>query len=269
MRSRVLTAFIGGPLLLGVLIVGGVWWAGFVALIAMLGLVEWHRLVRHYLGVPLAPEALLAGGMYALAAAYAFTEHGFSFTTAFGWGAGLFALTVYAFGRELFAGGRKPLAATATTLLGIAYVPGLLAHLVLLRGLAPDGLALTLLAVVGTWVTDSAAFFIGRAVGGRKLIPALSPGKTVAGAIGGWVSGFVAIALAGVFWAALPLGRALLLAALIPVAAQLGDLFESGLKREADIKDTGALLPGHGGVLDRFDSLLLVVPLVYYISIFL
>lgn len=267
MRARLLTALLGGPLLLGVLIAGGRWWAGFVALVALLALMEWRLLGRAYANVRLPEEALLGGGLYAIGAAYAYTETGFTVETAFGWTAGLFALVVYTFGRTAFGPSRRPLAVTSVTLLGVVYVGGLLAHLVLLRGTHPDGLALSLLAIVGTWVTDSGAFFIGRAVGGRKLVPELSPGKTVAGAIGGWVSGFVALALAAVFWAALPLGRALLLAALIPVAAQLGDLFESALKREADVKDTGTLLPGHGGVLDRFDSLLLVVPLVYYISI--
>lgn len=265
MRARIVTSLIGGPLLLAALVAGGPWWAGFVAIVTVLAQVEWRFLLQKYASVSIPWETLMVGGLYAVVAAYLYTEGSGPVPGAFGWAAGLFGLALYTMGREAFTGG-KPLLSTGAALLGIVYGAGMPAHLVLLRGLSPDGLALTLLAVVGTWVTDSGAFFIGRAVGGRRLVPALSPGKTVAGAIGGWVSGFVAVALAGVFLAALPLGRSVLLAAVIPVAAQLGDLLESGLKREANVKDTGKLLPGHGGVLDRFDSLLLVVPVVYYLS---
>lgn len=267
MRARVLTALIGGPLLLAALIAGGQWWAGFVAVVTILSLFEWQRLVKGYVQVRPPTEALLVGGMLPVGAAYVFVEGGPSSPAASVFLIGLFAVTVYTLARATFGSERTPLLSTSTTVLGILYPSGLLAHLILLRGVEPDGLPLALLAVVGTWMTDIGAFFVGRSVGGRKLIPSLSPGKTVAGAIGGWVIGFVAVALGGVFWAALPLGKAMLLALLVPVAAQLGDLFESALKREAKVKDTGRLLPGHGGVLDRFDSLLLVVPVVYYVSL--
>ena len=132
---------------------------------------------------------------------------------------------------------------------------------------SPDGFILTLLAIAGTWLTDTGAFFVGRSLGGRRLVPELSPNKTVSGAVGGWVTGFVGLLAGAVFLAAIPLTRALLLAAVVPVAAQLGDLLESAIKREAGVKDSGRLLPGHGGVLDRFDSLMLVAPTVYYLNI--
>lgn len=269
MRARLLTAFLGIPLFLAALIVGDLFWALFVGVVTVLGLIEWHALVRKYIGVALPPEALFGGGLFLLTAAYLYADGNVTIGTGFGPGVGVFAVAVYTVGREVFGGGHKPVAVTSALLLGVVYVAGLLAHMILLRNVQPDGLALTLLAVVGTWVTDTGAFFVGRAVGGRRLIPALSPGKTVSGAIGGWVSGFVPLLLAGVFWAAMPLARALVFAAIIPVAAQLGDLLESGIKREAGLKDTGTLLPGHGGILDRFDSLIIVVPLVYYISVLL
>jgi phosphatidate cytidylyltransferase len=123
--------------------------------------------------------------------------------------------------------------------------------------------------LVLSWVSDSGAYFGGRAFGRRKLIPSVSPGKTVAGAIAGVLSAILAGALYGwllTTWAGLPLGWAAGAAggALVSVVAQLGDLFESLLKREAGIKDSGALFPGHGGLFDRVDSLLFAFPAAYW-----
>lgn len=268
MRARLLTAFVGIPLFLAALLAGDSYWALLVGIIVFLGLLEWHFLAKKYVNVSLPPETLFGGGLFFVITAYLYSDGRGDAVTVVGPLAVLFVLTAYGVAREVFGGNRKPILTTAVMLLGVVYVAGLLSHLILLRNVDSDGLSLTLLAVIGTWITDTVAFFVGRAVGGRRLVPELSPGKTVAGAIGGWVSGFVSLLLAGVFWAALPFDRAAVLAALIPVAAQVGDLLESGIKREAGLKDTGTLLPGHGGVLDRFDSLMLVVPLVYYFSAF-
>jgi len=123
--------------------------------------------------------------------------------------------------------------------------------------------------LVLTWSSDIGAFFVGRAIGGRKLIPSVSPGKTVAGAVGGLVASMlvswlyarsvlVPVASLGFTpWGALGFG------AIISVAAQVGDLFESLLKREGGVKDSSRIIPGHGGILDRFDSLIFVLPVAY------
>jgi phosphatidate cytidylyltransferase len=117
-----------------------------------------------------------------------------------------------------------------------------------------------LLAVFCVWATDSFAFFVGRAVGKRKLAPKLSPNKTVEGALGGLTAGVLVGALFGwLFFRNVGIG--LTIGAIAGVFGQVGDLFESALKREIGIKDFGGILPGHGGVLDRFDSLLFVAPL--------
>lgn len=266
MRARFLTALFGIPLFLAALIVGELFWTLFIAAITVLALIEWRHLIRKYTNLSLPPEVLYGGGLLLLAFAYLYTQGYIVESLGFGSLSVLFVLAVYSVAREAFGKSRKPIVVTGATLFGVVYVGGLLSHMILLRNIEPDGLVLTLLAVVGTWVTDTGAFFVGRSVGGRRLMPELSPGKTVAGAIGGWVSGFVLLLAAAVFWATMPFGRAVLLAAVVPVAAQLGDLLESALKREAGLKDTGTLLPGHGGVLDRFDSLMVVVPIVYYFS---
>lgn len=268
MRARVLTALVGGPLLLGALIAGDPWWSGVVALVAVLGLLEWYGLARRILNAPLPAEGLVGGGLLLLALAYTAAREPLA-VPGFGSGAALFAVAVYSLGRAVTMPARRPLAVAGAVVLGTIYVGGLFGHFLLLRSLEPAGLALTLLAVAGTWATDSGAFFIGRALGGRPLAPSISPAKTVSGAVGGWACGFVVVLLGSVLLAAIPLPRALVLAVVVPVACQVGDLLESAIKREAGVKDSGRLLPGHGGILDRFDSLLLVIPCVYYLSVLL
>lgn len=155
------------------------------------------------------------------------------------------------------------------TLAGAAYVGlgfGFLIELWLARDAATRGWlgdlpVWLLLALVPTWVGDSAAYLVGSRVGRRKIAPAISPGKTWEGTL----AGFGAAAVAALFIAAsagLTLGPTLLVAALVGPVGFLGDLFESGIKRVAGAKDSGTLFPGHGGVLDRIDSLIFVAPAV-------
>ncbi|MEX2177725.1 MAG: phosphatidate cytidylyltransferase [Gemmatimonadaceae bacterium] len=176
----------------------------------------------------------------------------------------------------------KPIGAVATTLMGVVYTGALLSFAYAIRyhdyaiggmtvgpvPIAAGGVLLGL-PIILTWATDSGAYFVGRAVGGRKLIPAVSPGKTVAGAVGGVVVSIVVTWLYVTFLlrpaAQLTMTPLALIAfgALISVAAQVGDLVESLLKREVGAKDSSTLLPGHGGVLDRLDSLFFVLPVAH------
>jgi phosphatidate cytidylyltransferase len=166
----------------------------------------------------------------------------------------------------------EPLLSVAVTVLGAVY-PALLAFALFLRHL-PDlasplhGTAILLFPVVLTWLSDTFAYFAGRLWGKRKLIPKVSPGKTVAGALGA----VLGTPLAAVGYALLlrrfptwqpGIGEALVFGLLVSVAAQVGDLAESLLKRDVGVKDSGKLLPGHGGALDRFDSLFFTLPLGY------
>lgn len=138
-----------------------------------------------------------------------------------------------------------------------ALVPAL--ALLWIRDRAPQGLEVLLWVFIVTWATDIGAFLAGRAIGGPKLAPSISPNKTVAGLLGGMASA----GLAGYAWAELTSLSALLfvLAPVFALAAQAGDLFESGLKRRAGVKDSGNWLPGHGGALDRLDGLVVVAAL--------
>jgi phosphatidate cytidylyltransferase len=153
----------------------------------------------------------------------------------------------------------------AASLFGLLYVAGPFALLLMLRG-EQDGRALLYLLLL-VWVSDSSAYFIGRALGRHKLAPRLSPGKTVEGTVGS-----VVVTVVVGFWLFRMLFGSLDLAPLhgllvplgVNLAAQLGDLAESALKRAAGVKDSSALLPGHGGILDRVDALLFATPALWY-----
>jgi phosphatidate cytidylyltransferase len=154
----------------------------------------------------------------------------------------------------------------AWTLGGILYVGFLLSYYVALRGL-DDGRNWVFLALVVTFASDSAAYFVGRALGRHKLAPTISPGKTWEGTIGGFLG---AIVIALLFTLPTPLqlpigyGQAIILGILISLFGQLGDLAESLLKRSTGAKDSGSLLAGHGGFLDRMDSIVFAGVVVYY-----
>ncbi len=260
MVTRIITAALGIPVFLYALWVGGLPWALFIGLLTALGSWEIARLLQRP-EAKRTPEPLLiiVGGLLFVRLAYVSTE-----TTAAEWVLPLICgIALAAFVREIFAPQRKPLRGVGGTLLGVIYVGGFFSHLVLLRE-GPDGFLTTLMVTLGIWISDSAAYFGGRAYGRRKLLPAVSPNKT-------WEGSLTGLAATGVFGAlfayfvsdlAWPAGAAMGL--FISTAGQLGDLAASALKRESGIKDTGGLLPGHGGIIDRFDSLLFAAVVVYY-----
>ena len=164
-------------------------------------------------------------------------------------------------------------------LIGALYVGGLFSSFDLLRSLpgkivvAPFGTGdrgawWMLFAAVCVWATDTFAYFVGKTWGRHPLCPTLSPGKTVEGSIGGLVGALTVGVLFGT-WVHLPVQHGFAVGAIAGVVGQVGDLFESALKREIGIKDFGRLMPGHGGMLDRADSLLFAIPLAYlYLRLF-
>jgi phosphatidate cytidylyltransferase len=160
----------------------------------------------------------------------------------------------------------RTLRAVLAVLLMALWVGVPLAHL----GLYPNaryGEYLTLIAVVGPWISDSGAYFAGRFFGRHPLFPKLSPKKTVEGSIGGLVLTVIVISPLAYGLLDYTVVKGLVIGVGVSLASQGGDLFESVLKRILDVKDLGRFLPGHGGVLDRIDSLLFTVPAVYYISL--
>jgi phosphatidate cytidylyltransferase len=161
------------------------------------------------------------------------------------------------------------ISATGATVLGVMYIVLLGGHLVALRtGFAPELsrhlLSFFFLVIMGA---DSAAYYGGKTFGKHKLAPNVSPGKTWEGVAAGMLASLLlAVAAHAWFFPELPLKFALPLAAVMNVLSVIGDLTESALKRSAGAKDTATLLPGHGGVLDRMDSLLFNAPLIYYFA---
>jgi phosphatidate cytidylyltransferase len=189
----------------------------------------------------------------------------------------LSALTIALFAWNGF---RSPLVQvlpdTAQGLFGLIYIAYPLTLIPLLWK-QEDGPALVLFLMVCVWTGDIAALYIGRAFGKRKLAPRLSPGKTWVGSIASIVGSMIAATLVIVISNSLtargntllhisePLWQSLILAAILNIAAQLGDLLESAIKRGAGVKDSGTMLPGHGGILDRIDALLLAAPVLWFV----
>jgi phosphatidate cytidylyltransferase len=160
-------------------------------------------------------------------------------------------------------GGRDALGLAAASVFPMLYIGMPIGAMVALRTLrGPEALFLLLLTVM---VSDTAQYYTGRAFGRRLLAPAISPKKTIEGAIGGFVFGALVMAIVGRWWAAgIPVALRAMLGVAVVALGIAGDLFESMLKRSAGVKDSSSLIPGHGGVLDRIDALLFAAP-VYYV----
>jgi phosphatidate cytidylyltransferase len=148
----------------------------------------------------------------------------------------------------------------------VVYVAGLLGHLLLLRGLDDVlGFKLAVLTMALIWIGDTGAYFVGMALGKRPLAPKISPKKSMEGLAGGALFTLAAAFLIARFWIwELSAWQALAIGLGVVIFGTLGDLFESLIKRDAGVKDSGSLLPGHGGVLDRFDSMMFALPFVYW-----
>jgi phosphatidate cytidylyltransferase len=252
--KRILSAAILIPVVLGVIYYGG--WALFacVLLVALLATYEYAHLVRQE-GTP--PALLAALVLVALLTSDAqWPSLGLIYwVITFG---PLFLLTVQVFR------GNAPgsLATWALTVAGSLYIGYSLSYVIRLRSMDPRGFWV-MLALVGTWICDSGAYFVGVRWGRRRFFPAISPKKSWEGALGGLVSGVLSVMLLARWIFGLDLLRGMLLGVLLVLGATFGDLAESVIKRQVGVKDSSQLIPGHGGMLDRVDSLLFVLPIVY------
>jgi len=275
MLARVITGVVGIPITVVIILYpGGLPLTVAAAVVALLGGFEFYSGVRRSGARPITWTGLVATVLFVIAARVSASENASHVFAA------LFTLLlILSFLVELLRFNRAPLTNIGATAIGVVYVGWLISHIVMLRGIEgrnitlwsyseEPGAWLVMFAFLCTWACDTGAFVIGRLYGRTKLVPKLSPNKTLEGSIAGLVCSVLAAALFGIV-IDLPPKHALALGAIIGLMTQLGDLSESAIKRELRIKDFGNLLPGHGGILDRFDSLLFTGPATYYYTIFL
>lgn len=266
MLTRIITGVVGIALAAFVIQTGGALFAGFALVLSILAWFEYAR-AFHRKGSNL---TFLTGilGLFLLwgCAWLGNAEESMAVTT------GIVLIVLL---ESVLLHGRVSFVDACTSVAGILYLGLPFAHMVMLRGLYPEttlatslgsfdfGCAMIWVMFIGTWASDTFAYFVGSSIGSHKLCPTISPNKTVEGFLGSVVGTTAAVAGLGVFFS-LPVAEMAGLGFCISLLATLGDLVESVAKRYTGIKDSGNIIPGHGGVWDRFDSVLFTAPLVYY-----
>jgi phosphatidate cytidylyltransferase len=280
LTRRVVFGVIAAPLGILVIFAGGAALAALLAIVSALAAWEFFRIARGSGLTPLEDVGIPLAGVVPLFVHARYLRLYEPPLSAMALAVlGLLAIALFVRGVN-----GRPLGAAASTVFGVLYTGGMLSfgyairyHPYVIESVrvplgamtVSAGGVLLLLPILLTWASDIGAYFIGRAFGKRKLMPSVSPGKTVAGAIGGLGATIVVAWLYARFLLtpttqlAFVRGGLIAFAILVSVAAQIGDLAESLLKREAGMKDSSHIIPGHGGVLDRFDSLLFVLPVSY------
>ena len=255
--SRILISVAGIPVVLWLVYLGGWWLFALVLAAALVGLHELYWMTRTLRPV------VLAGYLGALAAVLGAQIGGPEWALA-----GFMSTFALAFIFKGVAGTRQSTAVSVSlTVLGVGWIGLGLAHALLLRDIPEHGILAAFAVLLAVWAGDSAAYLIGMLFGRHKLAPSVSPGKTWEGLIAGTVATIGAIFFAFYQEKAdfLSIPEMLTLGVVIAVVAPLGDLFESALKRDMEVKDSGRLLAGHGGVLDRMDALLFSWVAAYYV----
>ncbi len=269
LTRRIIFAVIAAPASVGVVYLGD--WALAIVLSVLAALAAWEffRMARETGALPIEPAGIALAALLPIAVhAQRLGVYSLSLTAIVAMILVLFASTIWLRGPT-----GRPMSSVSITTFGVFYA-GLFSYIYAVRyhnyavG-AVAGTALVFLPIFLTWSTDVGAYAFGRLFGRKKLIPAVSPGKTVEGAVGG-LGLTIVICLLYVRFILMPYAQlgltiqgAVLFAIVVSVAAQIGDLAESLVKREAGVKDSSRILPGHGGILDRFDSLLFVMPIAF------
>jgi phosphatidate cytidylyltransferase len=253
--SRILVGAVLLPAVLGLVYLGG-WWLWVLTVVAaLIALHELYRVTR-----PLRP-VVLAGFAGTLLALLGAQLGGLPWMTA-----GFLATLLVAFVlKGISDTGQSLTVSVAVTVLGVAWIALGLAHALLLRAIPDHGRLAVFTILLAVFAADAAAYFTGILIGRHKLAPTISPGKTWEGLAGGTVAAILVPFFALYHQHFLTIGESVALGVVIAVVAPLGDLFESAVKRDMNVKDTGRLLAGHGGMLDRIDALLFASIASYYL----
>ena len=255
LRWRTVTALVLAPIVLGAIIVGPLAVYALILIVVGIAAYELSRALK-----PLPFLAALGAGAIPVLLSIPYDVTGIMAGVCFALPWALFWLTSMPQTRTL--------RALLAILLMATWVGASLAHLGLISD-SSERIVLGLVVITGPWISDSGAYFAGRLAGKHPLFPSLSPNKTVEGAIGGLLMTMLVVGWIAHQFLDFSIPGAAVAGIAISFFSQTGDLFESILKRILDIKDLGSLLPGHGGILDRIDSLLFTAPAVYYVLLFI
>jgi phosphatidate cytidylyltransferase len=260
LTQRVITSLIGAPLVVGLTYLGGWFFGAFILLIGLLAQWELYKLTEAGGAAPLKSLGLVIGALLIVRALFPF---GVPLAVV-----GLIAVLVV----ELYRRREDPVANLTATVFGVFYPALLVGYFVDLRVRGAEGMMgqegaflVTVVVIVAIWASDTFAYFAGRAFGKHPLAPRISPKKTIEGSVGGVLGAvLIVIAFKLALVPALPMswGDAAAIGVICGAVGQLGDLVESLLKRSVGVKDSGRYLPGHGGVLDRIDAMVVAIPLV-------
>jgi phosphatidate cytidylyltransferase len=267
LRQRVLSSIVLVPVIFLCIWFGAPWFSLLIGVAALLGVVEFYGLFTHGKWQPLTVFGTLWTLFFICNAHYA-GQYGSETAQIVGTGALLGSAAVLSWLVAVFsrADSERVVVRWAWSLAGVVYMGWLLSYWILLRDSSVwDGRDWVIVAVFSTFAVDTSAYFVGRMLGRHKLAPSISPAKTWEGAVGGFLAGVGAVVLLA-YVLGLDIGaeRLVLIGVLVGFFTQVGDLAESKLKRVAGVKESGALIPGHGGLLDRLDSIVLTGVLVYY-----
>ena len=253
---RIVTALIGIPVVIGAMWAGGGWFWLLIAAISLGGQYELYHMARRRGYQP----ALMIGWALGIVVLLRWLD--------FPWYPVLLGGILVLIAYELIRSSATPMANVGIGLLGLVYPVWMISLLVDIRLMSslpdPEAFYLTLLLFVLIWATDTAAYYVGRTWGRHRLAPHISPGKTWEGAVGGVAGALLTAGLLKYYFIHfLSLENMMVLALIASILGPVGDLVESRFKRAVGVKDSGKLLPGHGGLLDRFDALLFAVPADY------
>lgn len=254
LKLRVISAVIGAPIILLLLYLGRIPFGLLILFLSAVALIEFYAPWPNKNTFPMAALGIPAGLIFVLLSLFGLSElNGFV----------VIMLILTAFIWQILLAKRSRVGVNiGLTVLGALYAGLLPSYLILLRDLG-NGWIVVLLTILAVWASDITSYAIGSLLGRTKLASDISPNKTVEGAIAGVLVSIIVLGAAYMFpW--LPLAKRLLMGLLIGVFCQIGDLAASTIKRELGIKDFGRFIPGHGGVLDRFDGLFFVAPIIFY-----
>ncbi len=251
--KRIITAAILLPLLLLYLTkLPPVYFMCLLLLVCLMGLIEFYQMAglrsrMQIVAIPIGLALLMA----------AYFKKGISKDLLLAGGAAFFVARLFISRQP-----KNALKESGIALIGLIYIPGLLIYQVALRG---AGLEYLFLLYGAVWASDSLALYTGKWLGRHKLYPEISPNKTVEGSLGSFAGGVLATLILNYFYGFVSLIDAIVLGLTLSAAGQTGDLIESMFKRDADVKDSGSLIPGHGGILDKIDASLLAGPALFYL----